>query len=196
MDAYEDFLVWESRANSSRLRRQGCEGSRFGRSAFVGMLMDLPGVNFALKMIQLFDRQAVEKLNAALDLKGRLQKMLALLLLRTLERHGIIDAPVGADRGARKSRARSRASSERVMTKSKSWSAKSCQEFADRAGGIYFEVFAENFQDEGMNFASRSFTGAANFKAVAAHRSEQDTRRGCCARSCECLERGHEIWDA
>ena len=38
-----------------------------------------------------------------------------------------------------------------------------------RAGGIYFEVFAENLQDQGVDFASRNFSSAVNFKAVAAH---------------------------
>jgi len=49
---------------------------------FVGMLVDLPGMNLSLKMIELFDGQGVEQLNAALDLKGRLQKMLVLLLVQ------------------------------------------------------------------------------------------------------------------
>ena len=59
------------------------------------------------------------------------------------------------------------------MTKSKSWSANSCQEFATAPAGIYLEVFAENFQGERVDFARRSFPGAPDFKAVAAERAKQ-----------------------
>lgn len=116
---------------------------------FVGMLVDLPGVNLSLKMIELFDGQAVEQLNAALDLKGRLQKMLVLLFVRAFERHGIIDAPVGADRGARKSRAALAGIVGESDDKVKILVGEVLPGVCHRAGGIYFEVFAENLQARG-----------------------------------------------
>ena len=116
---------------------------------FVGMLVDLPGVNLSLKMIELFDGQAVEQLNAALDLKGRLQKMLVLLFVRAFERHGIIDAPVGAHRGARKSRAALAGIIGERDNKVKLLVGEFLPGVCHRAGGIYFEVFAENLQARG-----------------------------------------------
>ena len=91
----------------------------------------------------------VEQLNAALDLKGRLQKMLVLLFVRAFERHGIIDAPVDADRGARKSRAALAGIIGERYNKVKMLVGEFLPGVCHRAGSIYFEVFAEIFRTRG-----------------------------------------------
>ena len=70
-----------------------------------GILLDLPGSYFTLKMIELFDRQAIQEFDAPFHLKRGLQEPLVFLLVRTFERHRIRDTPVGGDRRAREDRA-------------------------------------------------------------------------------------------
>ena len=79
-----------------------------------------------------------------------------------------------ADRGARKSRAALAGIVGESDDKVKILVGEVLPGVCHRAGGIYFEVFAENLQDQGVDFASRNFSSAVNFKAVAAHRSEQE----------------------
>ena len=76
---------------------------------------------------------------------------------------------MGAHRGARKSRAALAGIVGESDDKTKILVGEVLPGVCHRAGGIYFEVFAENLQDKGMDLASRNFTSAVNFKAVAAH---------------------------
>ena len=140
---------------------------------FVGILMNLVRVGLALKVVQFLDWQAVEKLDPAFDLKGRLQEMLMLLLLSALERHRIIDAPVSADRGAWKSRTPLAGIVGKGDDEIKILVGKLLPGICNRAAGIYLEIFAKNFQGKRVHFPCRSFPGAPDFEAVAAERAKQ-----------------------
>ena len=85
-----------------------------------GILLDLPGSCFTLKMIEFFDRQAIQEFDSPFQLKRGLQELLVFLLVRTLEHRRIRDTPMRGDRLLPgKTGLRSRASSQTVMTKSK-----------------------------------------------------------------------------
>src|SRR5262245_15043141 len=104
-------------------------------------------------MIKLFDWEAVEQFDAAPDLKGGLQKVLVLLLVRAFECRGIIDAPVGADRGAWKSRTTLAGIVGEGDDEVKMLVGKLLPGVCNRAGGIYLKVFSKNLQDQGVDFA-------------------------------------------
>ena len=124
-------------------------------------------------MIKFFHGQASKEFDAPFDLKGGLQEMLVFLFVRTLEGHRIIDAPMGGDRRAGKTGdalagiVRDRDDEIKVNVR------KIMPGLAEGAGGVEMEVFAENFEDERVDFASRSFAGAVNFKAISAHRTKE-----------------------
>jgi hypothetical protein len=142
----------------------------------LGVLVDLTGLNFTLEVIELVDRQATEEFDAALDLQSGLQKVFVLFFLGAFECHRIVDAPMGGNRRARKNRASLAGIVREGDDEVKMTVGELMPGISDGACRVYPEVFAQNFQSEGMNFAFGSFTGAVNFKVVAAYRTEEKLR--------------------
>ena len=135
--------------------------------------MDLARVNFALEVVQFFHCQAVEQFNPALDLEGSLQEVLVFLLLRTLECRGIIDAPMRGNRCSRKNGASLAGIVREGNDKVKVTIDELLPGISDSTSRVDLKVFAENLQGERMGLTRRSFTGASDFKAVAAERAKQ-----------------------
>ena len=128
--------------------------------------MDLARVSFALKVVQFLDRQTAEKLDPPLDLEGGLQKMLVFFFLRTLERRGIFNAPMGGHWHSGKNRASFTGIVRECDDKVKVAIGKLVPRIPDGTGRVDFEVFAQNFQNDRVDFPFRSFTGARDLKAV------------------------------
>ena len=120
---------------------------------FSGGLVDLTDFDFALEVIEFFDRQAAEKFDASLDLEGGLQKVFVLFFLAARECHRILNAPMGGNRRAREDGAPLARVVREGDDEVEMPVGKLVPGVSDRAGRIDLEVFAENLQHERMNVA-------------------------------------------
>jgi hypothetical protein len=137
------------------------------------VLVDLPGLNLPLKVIKLFHRQASKEFDAAPYLKSGLKKMLASLLVRTLEWHRVRDTPVGRHRRAGKYRAPlARIVGDRD-DEIKMDSGKIMPRFAAGARGVFVEVFLKNFEDKRVDSARRRFAATIDLKTISADRAKE-----------------------
>ena len=134
----------------------------------LGILVDLPGLNLPLKVIKFFHRQASKEFNPPFYLKGGLQEALVFLLVATLERGRILDAPVGGDR-----RAGENGRSLAGIVRDRDDEIKvNVREFmpglAESARGVEMEVFTENLERKRVDFAGRRFASTVDLKAISA----------------------------
>lgn len=139
----------------------------------LGILVDLPGLNLPLKVIKFFHRQASKEFNPPFYLKGGLQKALVFLLVGTLERGRILDAPVGGDRRAGEN-GRSLAGIVRDRDDEiKTNVRKITPGLAEDARGVETEVFTENLERKRMDFAGRRFATTVNLEPISGQRAKE-----------------------
>jgi hypothetical protein len=127
------------------------------------VLVNLPGLNFPLKVIKFFHWQASKEFDAAPYLKGGLKKALKSLLVGIFQDHRIRDAPVGSNR-----RAGARVIGDRD-DEVKMDARKITPRFAEGSRRVDFEVFAENFEHERIEFARWRFAATVYLKTAVGH---------------------------
>jgi hypothetical protein len=140
---------------------------------FFGVVVNLTGLDLSLEVVELFDREAVKEVDAALDLKGDLHETLVLLFLGALEGQRVLDTPMSGDGRPWEDRA----SLTCIVRKRNDEVEILIREFTPgiphRARGVDLEILAKNFQDQRMNVTFGIFAGAENLKTIAPCRSEK-----------------------